>query len=95
MAFKVIFVIAFAGAVAIAIASARRAAARHGGSANQIQREVRGLLVGRAVLGFMSYTALAVWLSGIQGFAWTYVRAPFLVRWMATARLVLALVPHT
>lgn len=92
MPFKVILVTAFAGAVAIAVASAKRAAARHGGPLNQIQREVRGLLVVRALLGLVFYTALAVWLTGIHGFAWSYVGVPLPVRWTAAALLVLALV---
>lgn len=92
MAFKVIFLTAFAGAFTIAVVSARRAAARHGGRLNQIQREVRGLVVVRAVLGLVFYTALAVWLTGIRDFAWTYVGVPLSVRWTAAALLVLALV---
>ena len=61
--FKIVFLAAFVVAAWSAASAARRATARHGSPTNQLQNEVRGLLVVRAVLGLVFYVALGGWLS--------------------------------
>lgn len=88
---KILFLAAFFFLATVAIATARRASARHGGVASPLHDEVRGLIWVRAALGMIFYAALAIWLFGIPGFAWAYLRVPVGIRWAAAALLVLTL----
>jgi protein-S-isoprenylcysteine O-methyltransferase Ste14 len=86
--FKVVFLAAFLVAAWSATSATRRAAARHGAPTNQLQNEVRGLLVVRAVLGLVFYVALGGWL-----FDWrreiTDLHLPLFVRYFGIALLAI------
>ena len=84
---KLAFLAGFLVAAGAAIVAARRAAARHG-AVNYLRDEIRGLIPIRAVLGLVFYAALIIWLFGVPGFAWSYVRLPDGVRQAAGVLLV-------
>ena len=89
--FKIIFIAAFVYAVTVAARTARMATRRHGGSLNQLQNEVRGLVIARALLGLVFYGMLIVWLVRSDSPAWARINLPLSIRWTAAALLVPAL----
>lgn len=86
--FKLAFVAAFVYAVAVAVSTARQATRRHGGSLNQLEHEVRGLIAVRAALGLVFYAMLGVWLVRSRSPAWAQIPVPGVLRWGAVAMLV-------
>lgn len=88
MPFKLMFVAAFVIAATVATRTAKHATRRHGGSLNQLAHEVRGLIVVRAALGIIFYTALFAWLFWSSAWSWMYVAIPNGARWLAGALLV-------
>lgn len=86
--FKIAFGVAFVYAVIIAGTTARRATRRHGGSLNQLEHEVRGLVAVRAVLGVVFYAMLGIWMIRSASPAWSRVAIPTPLRWGAVALLV-------
>jgi len=88
MWFKLALVVAFAVAGTIATRTVRRATRQHGGTINQLSREVRGLLFVRGALGLVFYAALFAWLFWPRALAWTYLPIVPAVRWLAVALLL-------
>jgi protein-S-isoprenylcysteine O-methyltransferase Ste14 len=88
MWFKLAFVVSFAIAATVAGMTARRATRHHGQALNQLAHEVRGLLIVRALLGLVFYSALIAWLVWPTRFSWSYLPVPTSVRWLATSLLV-------
>lgn len=62
MWFKLAFGSSFLFALTVAARTSRLAARHHGGSLSHLSHEVRGLLILRAALGIIFYTALAAWM---------------------------------
>ena len=91
MLFKLIFVLLFVFATAVAAVTARRAARRHGGSLNQLSHEVRGLILVRGALGLVFYSTLIAWMFWPRALAWSYLPLPIVVRWIGVALLAPAL----
>ena len=88
MWFKLAFVVAFAVAGTIATRTVRSATRQHGGTINQLSREVRGLLFVRGALGLVFYAALFAWLFWPRALVWTYLPIVPAVRWLAVALLL-------
>lgn len=86
--FKLAFVAAFVYAVTVAVRTARQATRHHGGSLNQLEHEVRGLIAVRAALGLVFYAMLGVWLVRSRPPAWAQIPVPEMLRWGAMAMLV-------
>jgi protein-S-isoprenylcysteine O-methyltransferase Ste14 len=86
--FKIAFAVAFLWAVTVAASTARQATRRHGGSLNQLEHEVRGLIAVRAGLGLVFYAMLGVWIVRSQSPAWAHLPVPEIVRWGAVAMLL-------
>jgi protein-S-isoprenylcysteine O-methyltransferase Ste14 len=86
-AIKSAFVFAFVSAAAAASSAARRAAARHHGPVNQLQHEVRGLVVARGAIGLVFYAALISWLFNVPRTEWMRLHLSFPIRWLGVALL--------
>jgi protein-S-isoprenylcysteine O-methyltransferase Ste14 len=87
MWFKLVFGIAFVFAATVATRTARLASREHGSSLNQLSNEVRGLIIIRATLGIVFYSALIAWLVWPSRLRWMYVPIPDSVRWVAVGLL--------
>lgn len=92
MWFKFAFGISFLLAMTVAARTARLAARRHGGALNQLSHEVRGLLIVRAALGIVFYTALTAWMFWPRSLTWMYLPIHPLLRWTAVGLLIPTLV---
>ena len=84
--FKIVFIAGFVVAASVAASTARRATSFHGGSLNQLEHEVRGLIVARAALGLVIYGALFSWLFWPARFPWAYLNVPSCMRWVAVGK---------
>ena len=89
--FKASFLAAFVWALLAVRRTAKRAVARHGGSLNQLEYEVRGLVAVRATLGVVFYGALLTWLLRAHAPTWMLVMAPAWTRWCGIAVMALGL----
>jgi len=92
MWFKLAFGVSFVFAMVVAARTARSAARRHGGALNQLSHEVRGLLVVRAALGIVFYTALTAWMVWPRSLTWMYLPIPPILRWIAVGLLIPTLI---
>jgi protein-S-isoprenylcysteine O-methyltransferase Ste14 len=93
--FKLAFVISFVCAMVVAARTARFAARQHGGALNQFAHEVRALLVVRAVLGTVFYSALIAWMFWPRSLTWMFLPIPLMLRWMAVGLLIPTLAVFT
>ena len=91
MLFKLIFLLTFVFATAVAAITARRAGRQHGGSLNHLSHEVRGLIFVRGALGLVFYSTLIAWMFWPQAVPWSYLPLPIVVRWIGAALLSPAL----
>lgn len=86
--FKVAFVLAFVALAVVGGRTAKRASRTHGASVNQLQNEVKGLLIVRGVLGAVFYAMIAVWFFFPQILRWTWVPIPASGRLIAMVLLL-------
>lgn len=86
--FKIAFGVAFLFAVTVAARTARLAARTHGGSLNQLEHEVPGLIAVRAALGVVFYAMLGVWLFRSTSPSWARIPLSPAIRWGAMALLL-------